>query len=350
MTTLYIVDNKARLRSWEITAQDYGYRIQHGVQDGQQQAKQIFVEPKANRTFEQQVELEMQSKINKQLDKGYSYTVEEAQKGTTNAIGLLKPMLAVDYGNVTAVREADCFAQLKYDGNRCLITKLNGEVVAYSRNGKKIASIDHILQDVDIEEGQTLDGELYCHGQTLQTIRSWVSRKQQSSKLLRYINYDIILPVGFEQRLAVLRSKQHGDSITIAPTWKVAEQSMSLKDALVVARADGYEGLILRVPGVVYEHGKRSKSLLKVKAWLEDEFVVDAITQGKDGWAILQCKTHAGKPFSVTSPGSIAQRHHVWNKRDKYIGKTITVKYAALTPDGIPFHPVSLGWRSKGEE
>jgi hypothetical protein len=54
---------------------------------------------------------------------------------------------------------------------------------------------------------------------------------------------------------------------------------------------------------------------------------------------VFICKTKAGQEFSVRPKGTHAQRSEWLKNIDSLIGKELTVKYAELTPDGIPFHP-----------
>lgn len=59
-------------REWIIEDTVSGYRVSYGVVGGKTQTESRIVKPKSNRTFWQQVELEMNSKINKQWDKRLS--------------------------------------------------------------------------------------------------------------------------------------------------------------------------------------------------------------------------------------------------------------------------------------
>jgi len=349
---LYIIDKSAggRMRVWHIAADATGYVITHGLLHGEKQSKRTNVlSGKSTRTIREQIELEVNSKVNRQIDKGYSRSMSEAQKGTTNALGLLKPMLAQTFEKVKNVNEKEGHVQRKYDGHRCLITRQQGEVMAYSRNGKPITSIQHILDDIDIAEGETLDGELYHHGTPLQTISSWVRKAQESSKLLKYYNYDIIASVDFAERLELMRGKAHGSNVVIAETW-LASDVHSLYGLLELVREQGYEGLILRQPNYSYEDGKRSKGLLKIKAWFDDEFKIIGISESKDGWAILDVITHDGKEFSVTAPGTVQEKEDILDNADDYLGKYVQIQYSGLTKAGVPFHPVATFFRNKGEE
>ena len=244
------------------------------------------------------------------------------------------------------------FLQYKYDGNRCLITKQKGQVFAYSRNGKLIDSIDHILEVAkDIPEGTTLDGELYHHGTPLQTIRSWIARNQAESNSLVYMCYDIITDDSYHKRHRTIQNLNLSHPIILAKTELITPLKLAiepLSDRLKLAIDDGYEGLIARDAGtakVPYADGKRSAQLIKIKEWLDSEFQVVDISASTDNWAILHMKSDNGKTFRASAPGSMADKGDVLYKKSDYIGRTVTLKYAYLTKEGIPFHPVAVAWR-----
>ena len=344
MTDLYIKDSNGNIRVWSIEADPYGFTITHGVLGGSMQSKHEGVlHGKVNRTVDEQIELQMNSRINKQKDRGYVESLDEAMIGKpTNSLGLLKPMLAkgidgaiVDYNNA--------FVQRKYDGNRCLITNQNGNIIAYSRNGKPIDTIDHILCNLDLQEGETIDGELYCHGQSLQTIVSWIKRQQQNSSLLRFNAYDYVSADPFKERLKHLQ-RFDVDGVDIVETFAVSNHN-EVMELFNMFRSDGYEGAIVRHGSAGYQDGKRSSSLLKVKQWNDDEFLVIDITPSKDGWAILKCITRDRKEFSVTCHGDHLYKEFVLQNDTDFIGRTVTVEFAYYTAEGIPFHPIAKGWR-----
>jgi DNA ligase-1 len=341
---LFIVDNKGQLRTWNIEAGSDGFIIRHGVYDGSMQEKYEHVPcGKVNRTQEEQIELQMLSRINKQIDKGYVYSIEEAlAKRATNALGLKKPMLAQTLDK-TEIDYSSAFVQRKYDGNRCIITNVDGTIQAYSRNGKPVDSIDHILDIIRLAPGESIDGELYCHGESLQTIVSWIKRKQADTRKLKFHAYDYINHEPFEERFERLKTIAN-KHVEIVPTYPVSTYEQMM-EYFMQFRHEGYEGAIIRHTLAGYEDGKRSKSLVKVKAWQDDEFLVSDIIPSKDGWARLVCIDAYGRHFTVTCHGDLGYKQHVLLNKDEFIGEMVTVEYAYLTKDGIPFHPVAKGWR-----
>lgn len=300
-------------------------------------------EGKQGRSVLEQVKHRIQSRVNKQLDKGYVATMDEARKPPTNALNLMQPMLAQPLKRVGKLNLSNHLVQLKYNGHRCLVTKHEGDIIAYSRLGKLIDTIPHILKSIDIPEGVTLDGELYCHGQSLQTIASWAKRAQENTKRLVYVVYDVISDEGYSDRLSWLLDQEFWDkNVVLAPTSFLDRE---LTDKLRQAKTDHYEGLILRNEVGGYQPGRRSKFLVKVKSCMDAEYPVVDVIPSKKNWGILVCMLPNGDTFKTSAPGSIPEKEEVLRNKENYIGKDVTVEFAEYTKDNVPFHCVATGWR-----
>lgn len=339
MITLHKVNHNNTHLLWSIERCAYDeIRICWGIYNGLEQTKydKVYVN-ESGRSIDEQIELEINSRISRQIDKGYRYTLEEAKKDKgLNALNLARPMLAKVYNG----QELNaCFMQYKYNGHRCLITRQDDELIAYSRNGKLINSIDHILNGMDIPEGATLDGELYIHGMPLQTISSYVRRLQPESNSLMYVVYDQISDRRFADRYDALFNYKFSENVIIADTHSNGTLELS------EAKRQGYEGLIARQNNAGYEPGKRSAQLLKLKSNLDIEAKVLAIEPSADGWAVLVCIAPNDRGFKVVAPGTIEQKYEIMHNAHLYIGKYVTVEFAEYTVDGTPFHPVAIGFR-----
>lgn len=341
--SLYIQDQKGAIREWRIGVEDGVIIIEHGQLNGvMQQQTEVVENGKAGRTLEEQIMSRVASRINKQLDRGYSVNIEDAQNKPLNLLGLKKPMLAQKIEDIKLTKDP-FWLQPKLDGNRMLIANRNGDIIAYSRNGKEIKTLDHIVDNISIPVNTIIDGEIYCHGERLQTIVSWAKRKQDNTRKLRYHAYDIINNDSFVERFTKLSEFNLGESVDIVETIRIND-SDSLYYKFNKYILEGYEGAIIRLDGFGYEDGKRSKSLIKMKKWFDYEFLVINIKESADGWAILTCII-SNKTFTVSAPGTMSEKIHVLNNMEDYIGKKVTVKYSQITKDGIPFHPVATGWR-----
>lgn len=304
----------------------------------------------SGRSIEAQLELEIASRVSRQLDKGYKHAREEALLGSTNQLGLVNPMLAQKITDVRlgASHFEGAFVQPKFDGHRCLITKQGGEMLAYSRKGKPITTIPHILEDCQqwMQDGDTVDGELYVHGLQLQTISSLIKREQPDSRKLNYHWYDMVLDSPFEERyrlMADLFGNVRTPQIELVPTTRVHKMS-TVYELFRQYRDGGWEGAMLRLSIRGYEGAKRSDQLLKVKERHDMEVTVLDGRPSSQGWAILRVRTDQGIEFDISAPGSVAQKTEVLHNLSSYVGRRLTIEYAGLTAENVPFHAVAMRW------
>lgn len=302
----------------------------------------------AGRSLETQVKQRIKARVRSKLDGGFKKTKEELTGPMTNQLGLVMPMLATPFRNVKGIRLDKCMAQPKLDGHRCLVNP----DVAYSRRGKVINTIPEILASLEIPDGVTLDGELYCHGVSLQTISSWVKRRQPYTLKLQYHIYDVISisDYTFEERYNWLRGFiSENEFIKLVPTMQVRDQSYY--ELCKEYNNLGYEGAIVRPSNSKYEIGKRSKGLIKVKPnhftilKKEDEFECIDVIPSREGLGILVLKAANGLPFKTIAPGTNDIKRMTLKRKEKYIGSYVTCEYSELTDDGKPFHCVALRWR-----
>ncbi len=311
--------------------------------------------------YEQAVS-ETESRYRKKIKKGYKTDIPtDLTKADSNALGLPRPMLAYAIDKVRVV-EFPAWFQPKLNGHRALVTKRNGEMLMYSRLGKLITTMGHILEHLEdsVDEGVILDGELYMHGEILQNIGSLIKKARPESANIVYHVYDIIMDVSYTQRMAKLRiifgnevpGVDNTDPVVLVATSCVE----NMQDAQYLtenAIALGYEGGMLRTPDEKYLAGFRSRQLLKIKSSEDAEFEVVDVIEGKERnvndvslkVACLKCKTSEGRIFEVLAHGDMYQKDRIWHEREQHIGRFVTVKYYEKTKDGIPFHPVALQWK-----
>lgn len=299
-----------------------------------------------------QAVLEMESRINKQLDKGYVRTLEDAAAPATNALGLLKPMLAqpIDKVNPENIDWANAFAQPKLDGHRCLFK----DGTLYSRNGKPI-NLPHIVEGIEAAglAHLHLDGELYVHGELLQDIGSLIKKPREESLRLEYHVYDVVAGEPYEVRTQALDERAASGVV-----WAVACHRVTHRDELNALHATwlkgGYEGSILRHGVAGYETDKRSSSLLKVKDFSDAEFVVVGFERGTPNgelevpvWVLANPAglTPEAKTFRATAQGDMHEKNRQWVYRRDFVGKALTVQFFGVSKDSVPLLPVALRWR-----
>lgn len=309
---------------------------------------------KSGRSIELQLQLEIDARISRQLDKGYKRTREEALAGATNQLGLINPMLAQKITDVTLTAsdfENGAFVQPKYDGHRCLIAKIDGDMLAYSRKGKAITTIGHILEDAHrwMQDGDTLDGELYIEGQSLQAIASYIKRNQVSSRALTFRWYDICdrtksFGARYDEMFDLYHNVQDKAHLQLCPTGKVQTMSDVYK-FFRRCREKGFEGAMLRLNKAGYQTNTRANQLLKVKERHDCEVTTVGCRESARGWAILRVRTDWGVEFDVAAPGSVEEKTEILqNYEAKYHRKRLTVEYANLTDEKVPFHCVATRW------
>ena len=302
----------------------------------------------------EQAELEANSKVAKKLDGGYLADMPEEGDTAKNGLGFIKPMLAQP---IDKVKQWDypVYVQPKFDGHRMLATIQDHKVVLYSRQGK-VLDVEHIratLQtayDADIWTGRVLDGEVYAHGETLQTISSWVKKPKPESLRLVYNLYDVDWAYPYGDRVKLLNQLLDNIETTHldGTETRLVYSEEELNDLHAKYIGLGYEGTIVRQGNAGYEQGKRSKSLMKKKDFQDAEFKIIDSLRGKRNErnntevGIYKCVTDAGVEFSVTAPGNAQEKHTHAINGGQNIGLYLTVKYFNLTPDGCPFHPVAL--------
>lgn len=349
MITLY-KKHSSGIGTWRIWAEGATLHIAHATAIGGSEVchQELVNTNQSGRTLEQQIQLRINSRISRMKDKGYKDSVQEAQSSTSNQLGLDRPMLAQKHHEVRNVNYRNAVLQKKLDGHRCLITRQDGNLIAYSRQGKEIETIEHILRGLRerIPEGVTLDGELYVHNVKLQTIGSWIKRLQPDTVKLMFVCYDMIADESYKDRHAELSGIVHGAASVVAlPFVDYIDQEQTSAYFRQV-RNQGFEGLMLRTDARGYEAGKRSSSLLKIKEWLDEEFKVVGFEASKTGWAVCKCVTADGIPFDCAAPGSHVEKHYVMEHPEEFINRYLTIEFAHWTDEGKPFQPIALRWRN----
>lgn len=365
--TLYKRDGRGFIRYWKCYEVDDGIEMEFGVLGGTPQFQYEEIEfGKGGRDQDEQIASRINSRVNSKLDDGYLYDLEKvkASSKALNRMGFSKPMLAKKQEdvNLSVVCSKPFYIQYKLDGNRCLIHNDGERLIAYTRNGKEFTTLSHIvdkLRDV-VPPGYTLDGELYIHGVSLQSIVSLVKRKQPDTEKVIYHVYDMISDQPFSERYSELETilSDFKDNptlpIRLVKTARYEPDSpVELGEVLKEARLLKYEGLMLRsdykavrntMTKTGYEDGKRSATLIKFKEWESEEFKVIDIIPSKDGWARCVCECKGGE-FTASCPGDMSFRRYVMENKHLFIGKKLTCEFAYWTAERKPFHPTAVAFR-----
>lgn len=348
--TLYHKGKNNELRQWRVWADDDTVFTEYGVVNGALQTSSKICVPKNvgkknETTAEEQAESEAQSLYTFKIERKYSLTPEEAQ------LPLLLPMLAQKYD--AKKHTGKYYVQPKLDGVRCIARWENDKVVLYSRQGK-IYDVAHISDNLEKIMGKddVYDGEIYIHGIPLQNIISLVKKPQEASKNLQYWVYDVPVRNGkdelpFSERYDFTESDNA--YIKYTPTEYIGNKYDDIKSWQTKWIGEGYEGAILREESSLYLWGYRSNELLKVKNFLDSEFIVVDVEEGvgkMTGHAIVVCQNDlTTATFRVVPKMTMEQRKEIYDNRKNYVGRKFTVKYFDRTEDQIPRFPVGLAFR-----
>ncbi len=309
---------------------------------------------RANETSpEDQAIAEATSKHNKKLETGYFLTLDTIDDERK----YFEPMLAKVYEDEKHKLNWDMglVVQPKLDGIRAIITK-DG---ATTRKGKEHKAIPHILKALEPifkkDPDLILDGEIYNHDlhDDFNTISSVVRKQKptaselaESAKLAQFHCYDAPHIGKMDQEypfatrydaMVKLLEWTPESCIQIVPNL-LASTEAEVKEAHDRFVERGYEGAIVRDRMAPYVN-KRSDKLLKLKVFQDDEFVIENVDHGRglkeDMAATVRCTSKSGEKFDATIKAPHNTLKSMWENKDKYVGKTCTVRYFGLTPDKL---------------
>lgn len=364
-STLYKKAKNEKLQQWIIEVKQNMYRTIEGFVGGaQSETAWTVCEGKnvgrSNETSpEEQAEKEVEARIKKQKDKGWKETQEEAGKSKL----MIEPMLAKEYKDFKDYALTKSIAtQPKLDGIRCIATPHG----LFSRNGKPINTVPHIWKEVkkifDDSSDQYffLDGEIYNHElkEDFNKIASLVKNEKKAkenpdgTKEAQYHIYDIDYKDDayggeeptFKERHEHLNDifLQNWDHLIMVPTRFLIEgQQPHVVSTMIDTHyesylEDGYEGIMIRTTSSLYQN-KRTKDLLKRKEWIDGEFELVDIQEGRGnraGYAArVICKDERGEEFEAGIIGNMEYCKGLLEDKSKYLGKPVTIKYQNLTPD-----------------
>lgn len=334
-----------------------------------QQPDKIIERGKAKRTALQQAELEYNSLIKKATDKGYKkystltkikfdvITVEEITKLVdsvkTDANGNVKVQRAKSSTECPAnVWDKPHYASRKLDGLR-INFKWNKEedcVSTVSRGGgdydpatPHIRLCDELVIHLRNYPDLILDGELYVHGWPLQRISGAGRSKtwQEDCGSLEFHIYDMIdTKAHFTERLdSLMDLKMIFEDV---PQIQVCEHVLvegwsSVKKLHDKWVAEGYEGLVARLPNKPYKPDSKGADWKKLKEYQDSEFEITGISEGlRPEDMCFELRAENGKIFKAKPTGTREVREEYLENWESYVGKMGTVKYLELSAGGVP--------------
>lgn len=397
--TNYLIsrDTKGKIRiailSYElIKEEDNRYFVIHRI-SGQlhgkrtQQPDIIVDRGKATRSLWDQVDLQINHLVKEKKDKGYrevekdpeEYTESELNNilGTTvtSQDGVPKPMLAkqVDKVTNTKIFDKEWYASRKIDGLRALIYMGEDEELHTASRGAmnydaamyEILSNPILIEIFKENKGLIMDGEAYHHGFSLQQLNS-IARTQKTAVdygVLQFYWYDIVdTNSTFDERWAYMQDIKDKYNLSFDPEriFKrdelriqfVPQQLISGYDNMLKLHnqfvEEGWEGLVIRDPDVVYRPNGRTNDMIKIKVYKSEDFLVTGYELGLRGSEdmVFICETADGKEFKAKPLGDRLQKEeYVENFDSLYKGHVGECKFFYYSDDGVPLQPCFKAFR-----
>jgi DNA ligase-1 len=351
LNTLYKRAVNGKINEHTIEVENNCFRTISGYNDGVKTTSEWTccagknIGKKNETTPEQQALAEAQAMWTKKLELGSYESIDDIDTPK-----FFNPMLAHKFEDHKDKITYPVFSQPKLDGIRCIV-RADG---MWSRNGKKIISAPHIYEAMkplfEANPDLIFDGELYADkfANDFNAICSLVKKTKptsddlvKSKESIQYHIYDLPSCSGtFTQRNKALIDIGVPRGCVIVTTDKVNNEN-ELMGCYSVYMNWGYEGQMIRLDKE-YE-SKRSKSLLKHKSFVDEEYIILDVVEGEGnktgmvGSFVFESKT--GHIFNSSPKYSWDECKELWKQRQELIGKSATVKYFNLTPDGVPRFP-----------
>lgn len=368
MKPLYKKTATGAIQMWLISTEGSTIVTRFGQVGGAiQEARDTVKVGKGKKTPVEQAKAEAESQWRKKKTaKGYVESIAAAEAGEVDDLveGGYSPMLAHRYDQRGDDIVFPAYVQPKFDGHRCVVGPDGG---LWSRTRKRIRSMPHIAEAVRGLVG--LDGELYIHrvhspGKDVQipeghlrisgaevdfeflTSLIRASEPRPGHEAMQYHVYDVNMPGTFEQRNFWLEQNLPRSGPLKLVETRLVENEDEMMLAFENFLSGGYEGLMVRNALGLYT-GKRSADLQKVKKFIDSEFTVVGVEEGRGklvGHAIFVCQAPGGV-LRAKMKGPLEDLKGYWERPERAIGKELTVKYQGLSKYGIPRFPVA--WRFK---
>lgn len=269
----------------------------------------------------------------------------------------IQPMLAhkYEFHRLAKWQSGTVYVQDKLDGVRCIaVPEITSDmdlvVNLYSRNGKRITSMPHIVKALTEFYDRSrldipLDGELVSIYNSFQTTVSLVRRNNPSAicEDVHFKIFDFIGDGNTASRFTVLNRLPYIPYCEFIGFKQLRIDESVIACELADALRRGKEGIMIRNPFAHYQN-IRTYDLLKYKLThmctctvigrLEMISIHDE-PMGCLGSLLVKCNDFPAV-FHVGSGFTLAQRHAFWNQ----LPNKILVKYQELTDGGTPRFPI----------
>lgn len=385
---LYRKNSNDEILIWRMEILDDSYRTVSGRLDGKQvtskwkRAEEKNVGRSNATTPQEQAELEVEAQYKKKLESNYYDNIDNI-----GSAKFFEPMLAEKYSDKLYEQKlknnnrnqsgVSCLISPKLDGMRAIFK--DGKL--YTRTGKEIQNLLSLKKSLSALSSYltpfamhgppkiVLDGELYnhTHKNKFEKLMSLINKKNatqeeldEADSVVQFHIYDICVEnismsigVGFDAKTRrddyayAYNKLKPEDKQRIVITESISFQdsdSSRLKDKIKEIHDDfvrrGYEGAMIRM-NTPYENG-RTQNLMKYKEFVDDEFELLDILEGRGNWSgkakkgVFRSKYNPSDTFEATFKGTMQENEIILKEKDKYIGSMCTVTYQKLSGYGVP--------------
>ena len=241
--------------------------------------------------------------------------------------------------------------QPKLNGIRCrAICKGHLNPVLLSSTESIIKSVPHINDALKQNcMHRELDGELYIHGESFETINSIVSRTiniHDDYSNMEFHIFDTVTKAPQLERLADLKRNCSFEGLPIKlVTCDIANSFKEIMNSYEKFLDLGYEGIIVRHKLSTYVR-KRSSFILKFKPKKSDIYKIVGTTQmiSKDKSKLLLgsiiCTSDEGTVFSVGSGMNDSFRAYYYKNPSELIDKYCKISYQNMSAKQVPVFPI----------
>lgn len=262
---------------------------------------------------------------------------------------------------LSRLSKASVGVEPKLDGIRCFTIVEGNSAIMLARSGKPITNFnDTILKEVIKMGDGCYDGELM--GEDFISLMRQAYRKEDANVSGTYLALFDFLPIeewnsknsktSCSKRYEMLTEKLSSDIVDsslvrIVPRVSVRsyEQIKEEHDKYV---SQGFEGAMIKSLNAPYKFG-RGFEVMKLKAFHDADLVITGLLEGTgkhEGKLGSFQVIHEGVEVQVGSGLTDDLREAIWADKEKYLGRTIEVRYQEVTPDGSLRFPTFVCFRN----
>jgi len=374
--TLFKRTSKNQIQQWTIIAENGSYHTEEGIVDGKISVNSPHfcerknIGKKNETTAQQQAEVEAESKWEKKLKTGYAKSISEIDN-----VLFKKPMKGYkwkEYSDkvIFPVYVQDKLNGVRYQAEQDASRSTGGEVFHTTPHIRKaLEPIFKAFPNIFID-GEAFNFSMREHlNRLVELVSVVIQPKDLTPELLsdseKIVQFHVFDAYGFDditedtpwiyryKALEKLIKKFAPKYVHILP-YKVISNISDLLTELEKNAASKGEGLMIRWGDCPRKEGK-SKYMLKMKHFDDDEFEIVDIEEGNANWAgcakAVICKLHKPSTRGETTFRSNIKGDENWlrklfQNKSKYIGEMATVEYQHYSEYNVPQLPYVLAIRN----